>query len=413
VGAKIVSISTKRKRKPNCITLETPMGAAVSIRLSIFVVTGLLLTSVAAQAVPVTVNLGQSAENFVEYGLGLNSDNLGTYAFDQGACAFDGTNTTCTLSGAFTGSVPGFTSGTYTLVTKYGGNNRTTALVGTSISSNPNFFTYTSASPSLSITLNLVAASGTFVQPVVVGGAYLPAVTTFGFAVVPPYTCSGVAVAPCTLESVGLTNGAIGQSRVTTVVSFDVPSTGGTPTPTPTPGPCVGDCNGDHQVTVNELIQMVSIALGIADVSTCLAGDANGDGEITVNEIVAGVNNALNGCTPQAGDLTGTWSLIDGYRASSPCVGCVGATLSLTQSEQSISGSFSGPFPGCPDGMLTGTVSGTVNNSQVSLTLTDVNCATPYSAFFTGTISGNDQMGGTWSDTHGVTGNWAASRTST
>ena len=150
----------------------------MNIRVSIFVVTGLLLTSVAAQAVPVTVNLGQSAENFVEYGLGPNSDNRGTYAFDQGTCAFDGTNTTCTLSGAFTGSAPGFTSGTYTLVTRYGGNNRTTALVGTSISGNPNFFTYTSASPSTSITLNLVAASGTFVQPVVVGGTYHPAVIT-------------------------------------------------------------------------------------------------------------------------------------------------------------------------------------------------------------------------------------------
>ena len=135
----------------NSITLVMPMGgASVNIRLSIFVVTGLLLTSVAAQAVPVTVNLGQSAENFVEYGLGPNSDNLGTYAFDQGTCAFDGTNTTCTLSGAFTGSAPGFTSGTYMLVTRYGSNNRTTALVGTSIAGDPNFFTYTSASPSTS-----------------------------------------------------------------------------------------------------------------------------------------------------------------------------------------------------------------------------------------------------------------------
>src|SRR5713101_6229975 len=127
------------------VTLAMTMaGASVKIRLSLVVVTGLLLTSVAAQAVPVTVNLGQSAENFVEYGLGPNSDNLGTYAFDQGSCAFDGTNTTCTLSGAFTASVPGFPSGTYTLVTRYGSNNRTTALVGTSISSDPNFFTYTS-----------------------------------------------------------------------------------------------------------------------------------------------------------------------------------------------------------------------------------------------------------------------------
>jgi hypothetical protein len=59
---------------------------------------------------------------------------------------------------------------------------------------------------------------------------------------------------------------------------------------------CIGDCNGDGQVTVNELIEMVNIALGSAAVSTCTAGDGDGDGEITVNEIVAGVNNALNGC---------------------------------------------------------------------------------------------------------------------
>jgi hypothetical protein len=281
----------------NSITLVMPMGGtSVNIRLSIFVVTGLLLTSVAAQAVPVTVNLGQSAEDFVEYGLGPNSDSLGTYAFDQGTCAFDGTNTTCTLSGAFTGSAPGSTSGTYTLVTRYGSNNRTTALVGTSISGHPNLFTYTSASPSTSITLNLVTASGTFVQPVVVGGSYTPAVITFAFSLVPPYVCSGVAVVPCSQGLVGLTNGAIGQSRVTTVVSFDVSSTDATPTPTPTPGPCVGDCNGDHQVTVNELIQMVNIALGNAPLSACPVGDADGSGDITVNEIIRAVGYALTNC---------------------------------------------------------------------------------------------------------------------
>ena len=282
----------------NSITLVMPMrGTSVNIRLSIFVVTGLLLTSVAAQAVPVTVNLGQSAENFVEYGLGPNPDNLGTYAFDQGSCAFDGTNTTCTLSGAFTGSVPGFTSGTYTLVTRYGGNNRTTALGGTSISGDPNFFTYTSSSPSTSITLNLVAASATFVQPVVVGGTYQPAVIAFGFSIVPPYTCSGVAVVSCTPGLVGLTNGAIGQSRVTTVVSFDIPSTDATPTPTPTFGPCVGDCNGDHQVTVNEIITMVNIALGNTPCCTsCAAADPNNTGQVIVTQIIQAVNNALNGC---------------------------------------------------------------------------------------------------------------------
>jgi len=59
---------------------------------------------------------------------------------------------------------------------------------------------------------------------------------------------------------------------------------------------CVGDCGGDGEVTVNEILSMVNIALGNAAVTACEAGDANQDGEITINEILAAVNNALNGC---------------------------------------------------------------------------------------------------------------------
>jgi hypothetical protein len=60
--------------------------------------------------------------------------------------------------------------------------------------------------------------------------------------------------------------------------------------------PCVGDCNNDHQVTVDEILTMVNIALGNTDISLCSAGDANHDGQITVDEILTAVNNALNGC---------------------------------------------------------------------------------------------------------------------
>lgn len=59
---------------------------------------------------------------------------------------------------------------------------------------------------------------------------------------------------------------------------------------------CGGDCNGNHEVTVDELIVMVNVALGSADVSACTAGDANGDGDITVNEVIAAVNRTLGGC---------------------------------------------------------------------------------------------------------------------
>jgi pimeloyl-ACP methyl ester carboxylesterase len=69
------------------------------------------------------------------------------------------------------------------------------------------------------------------------------------------------------------------------------------PTLTPTPIPCTGDCDGGGKVTVNEIIIMVNIALGNADVSACRAGDASQDGQITVDEILTAVNNALNGCS--------------------------------------------------------------------------------------------------------------------
>ena len=65
---------------------------------------------------------------------------------------------------------------------------------------------------------------------------------------------------------------------------------------TPTPFPCVGDCDGSGDVTVNELITMVNIALGNTSLSACTAGDADDNGTIEINEIIAAVNKALNGC---------------------------------------------------------------------------------------------------------------------
>jgi hypothetical protein len=67
---------------------------------------------------------------------------------------------------------------------------------------------------------------------------------------------------------------------------------------TATPIPCVGDCNGSGQVTVDEILTMVNIALGNTLVTACEAGDPDHNGQITVDEILTAVNHALNGCTP-------------------------------------------------------------------------------------------------------------------
>lgn len=68
------------------------------------------------------------------------------------------------------------------------------------------------------------------------------------------------------------------------------------PTPTPTVRPCAGDCDGSGDVTIEEIITMVNIALGTADLTRCRAGDADGSNSIEVNEIIQAVKNAAGGC---------------------------------------------------------------------------------------------------------------------
>lgn len=60
---------------------------------------------------------------------------------------------------------------------------------------------------------------------------------------------------------------------------------------------CAGDCNGNGEVTVDELVRGVNIALGGAELNTCTALDSDGDSSVAVNELVAAVSNALGGCS--------------------------------------------------------------------------------------------------------------------
>ncbi len=92
----------------------------------------------------------------------------------------------------------------------------------------------------------------------------------------------------------------------------------------PATAACVGDCNGNGEVTVNELVAMVNIALETAPLSQCRAGDSNGDGAVTVAEIVTAVSRALNGCTV---DVSGTWVQSDATIESSTCVADVNDML--------------------------------------------------------------------------------------
>ena len=63
---------------------------------------------------------------------------------------------------------------------------------------------------------------------------------------------------------------------------------------------CTGDCNDSGSVTIEELVQGVTIALGNATTALCPAFDANGSGDVTVEELVAAVGSALDGCPATA-----------------------------------------------------------------------------------------------------------------
>ncbi len=60
--------------------------------------------------------------------------------------------------------------------------------------------------------------------------------------------------------------------------------------------PCTGDCSGDGEVTVDEILLAVNVALNLVPSTQCTAADRNGDEEVTVDEILAAVNAALFGC---------------------------------------------------------------------------------------------------------------------
>jgi hypothetical protein len=60
---------------------------------------------------------------------------------------------------------------------------------------------------------------------------------------------------------------------------------------------CRGDCNQSGGVLADEILDMVSLALGLSQASTCAAGDANGDGHIAVDEVLLSVDRATSGCS--------------------------------------------------------------------------------------------------------------------
>jgi hypothetical protein len=72
---------------------------------------------------------------------------------------------------------------------------------------------------------------------------------------------------------------------------------------------CVGDCNLDSQVTVDEILKGINIALGNVSLTACSTLDANHDGAVTIDELLAAVAAAVNGCVPPPPSPTPTATL--------------------------------------------------------------------------------------------------------
>jgi uncharacterized protein (TIGR03437 family) len=158
----------------------------------------LLLAAAPASAV---VTLGTSNQSFGLTGIGADAAGEGQSKMTWGACAFDGTNTTCTLSGPYTGFGPG---GTYSFVVSYAGNGPFPLNAITAPGSNL-FFARATSNSTFSITLTQ--------------NNNLPAISFYSFAnfnfLFSSPICTGVAASACSVGQVGLTPNATITGPVT------------------------------------------------------------------------------------------------------------------------------------------------------------------------------------------------------
>ena len=140
--------------------------------------------------------------------------------------------------------------------------------------------------------LDVVLASTATATPTAtpVATATATATATASASPTPPPGATATATAPPTATAPAPPTGTATATQAGTAAATQ------TATATVVAGSCPGDCDGSGEVTINELITLVNIALGSAPLSACAAGDLDHDGMIAINELITAVNSALNGC---------------------------------------------------------------------------------------------------------------------
>lgn len=153
-----------------------------------------------------TVTLGKSTQSFGLTGIGGNSAGQGQSKMSWGTCAFDGTNTNCTLSGSYTGLGTG---GTYSFVVSYVGNGPF-PLNAVSQSPGSDFF-FAEATNNFTFVITLTQNNG----PPLTFYSF----ANFSFLYAPGAACTGIAATSCSVGQVGLAPGATITGPITG--SFD------------------------------------------------------------------------------------------------------------------------------------------------------------------------------------------------
>ena len=85
------------------------------------------------------------------------------------------------------------------------------------------------------------------------------------------------------------------QTPPTEETTTPSPTQTSTPTATPIPADCFGDCDGNGIVSIGELIRLVAMALGDAEV-TCASLQPGA--KVSIADLIHAVSNNLDGCAP-------------------------------------------------------------------------------------------------------------------
>jgi len=173
------------------------------MKLAILPVFLFFLASSPASAV---ITLGLSNQTFGLTGIGGNASGEGQNTVSFGSCAFDGTNTACTVSGLYTGLGEG---GAYSFVISYAGNGPF-PLNAVSQTPGGNLFAY-AANQYYTNSFNFVVTLTQNSGPVLNFYSF----ANFDFYYNSSATCTGVTVANCNVGQVGLTPNATITGQIT------------------------------------------------------------------------------------------------------------------------------------------------------------------------------------------------------